>query len=174
MGSRGNLAGAEFCCSLPDDHRQSPIYGRAPISFPLKADVLEMEHSGYFPLHPLFSTLSMSTRHSFLSTTGLLRANSSASTLSTRQTNLGNTKVGSHIRVDNTPKTRKTVTRAGVVPLGPTFIIFIAFFFSFIFIFSISFAFVGSEDEETFKDLLNDIAHNSPGVSCILPTHCVF
>ncbi|KAJ3480737.1 hypothetical protein NLI96_g8140 [Meripilus lineatus] len=108
----------------------------------------------------------MSTRHSFLSTTGLLRASSSASTYSFRQATPESTKPRK--TKNETYKTesitRKVVTRAGVIPLGPAVLVVIAFTFSLIFIASISFAFIGSEDEPIFKDLLEDIVHNSPGI----------
>lgn len=117
----------------------------------------------------------MSTRHSFLSTTGLIRAPSSASTYSNHALP-GGTKPGyskpskSKLKsrlVEPVKNLKQAIpkTRAGVIPLGPTFIVFIAIAFSLIFIASISFAFIGSEDEETsFKDLLDDVARNNPGV----------
>ncbi len=119
----------------------------------------------------------MSTRHSFLSTTGLVRGNTTSSTYSARQASSGGTKTGKNKQVTDDSKvtrSRKIVTRAGVIPLGPTFLIIIAFTFSVFFIASISFAFVGAEDEPTFKGLLEDIAHNNPGVSRCHPYYTIF
>ncbi|PCH40035.1 hypothetical protein WOLCODRAFT_136625 [Wolfiporia cocos MD-104 SS10] len=107
----------------------------------------------------------MSTRDSFLSTTGLIRAPSSVSTYRpARQAKPGGTKP------EKTPKHKVplTATRAGVIPLGPAFIVGIVVVFSLIFILSISCAFVGSEDDEPpFKSFLDDIATNNPGILLI-------
>ncbi|THH01895.1 hypothetical protein EW026_g861 [Hermanssonia centrifuga] len=56
---------------------------------------------------------------------------------------------------------------AGVIPLGPTFIVWMGIAISILFITAVSFAFIGAEDELVFKDLLNDIAEHSPGVVLI-------
>ncbi|KAF9817293.1 hypothetical protein IEO21_03553 [Rhodonia placenta] len=105
----------------------------------------------------------MSTRHSFLSTTGLVRAPSDAgSKASSRHARFGGTKPEK-----KHPKSRAPalVTVAGIRPLGPMFLIGMAIGFSLIFIVSISFAFVGSdEDEPPFKEFLDNIAKDNPGI----------
>ncbi|KAI0786818.1 hypothetical protein C8Q75DRAFT_720174 [Abortiporus biennis] len=118
----------------------------------------------------------MSTRHSFLSTTGLLRSNSSVSVASsyhasTRDTMRGPTTVSSPAptptpdpQAPGPNSAKKLATRAGVLPLGSTFIVILAGFFSLLFIVCISFAFMGLEDGSEFKDTLNDLARNSPGI----------
>ncbi|KAH8104622.1 hypothetical protein BXZ70DRAFT_599275 [Cristinia sonorae] len=130
----------------------------------------------------------MSTRHSFLSTTGLLRTPSSGSTMShmsnvthlqapPRGTKPGKRPLFLHRNTPPDPPKPKTktsfapvkrlTTRAGIVPLGPTFLVAMAMLFSLFFIASISFAFIGAEDEPEFRDLLNDIARNDPGIVLI-------
>ena len=116
----------------------------------------------------------MSTRHSFLSTTGLIRAPLAASTYSTYAPSNA-TKHSKPPKTKSKPKLepvkalKKVIpkTRAGVISLGPTFIVIIAVAFSLLFIASISFAFIGSEEQPEFKDLLDDVARNNPGVSLL-------
>lgn len=146
--------------------------------------------------HPLLfcSALStMSTRHSFLSTTGLLRSPSSASLASTVPSMYSaheaskpaapmvSEKTSSRLqRVKNLRKLRlpTDVTQrlrgtSGVIPLGSTFIVGIAIIMSLFFIGAISFAFIGGEDAPAFQDVLNNLAQTSPGVSvkpCYLQT----
>jgi len=104
----------------------------------------------------------MATRHSFLSTTGLIRAPSNTGrAASSRHAKSGGTKP------EQPACTRQPsiVTKAGILPLGPTFLIGIAIGFSLIFIISISCAFIGSDDDEPpFKNFLNNIAETSPGI----------
>ncbi|KAI0917244.1 hypothetical protein AcW2_007429 [Taiwanofungus camphoratus] len=105
----------------------------------------------------------MSTRHSYLSTTGLIRDPSNAASVApSTHANSGGTKPGQN---RSSRKKPLTVAKAGILPLGPAFIVAIAMAFSLVFILSLSFAFVGSDDDEPkFKSLLEDIANNSPGI----------
>lgn len=48
--------------------------------------------------------------------------------------------------------------------MGPMFVVGMAVVLSLLFIGAISFAFIGAEEEQIFKDLLNDIAQNTSGV----------
>lgn len=104
----------------------------------------------------------MSNRHSFLSTTGLIRAPSNASALS-------QVKAPKHAKPGKKPsrvKTALTRTKAGILPVGTRFIVGMAILFSLFFIFSLSCAFIGTEDDEPpFKDMLDSVAANDPGVS---------
>ncbi|KAI0076698.1 hypothetical protein K474DRAFT_1662571 [Panus rudis PR-1116 ss-1] len=111
----------------------------------------------------------MSTRHSFLSTAGLLRAPSSASAVSSHYApSVAPERQNSRAQSRRRGPIATTIpTRAGVIPLGPTFIIIIAIIFSAVFISSISFAFIGAEEEPAFRDLLNDVANNDPGIVLI-------
>lgn len=130
----------------------------------------------------------MSTRHSFLSTTGLLRPPSSASLASTvpsiysvqteapvKSTQTLSEKVSDKIpRMKNLKNLKKlrlpteTAKRfrgnAGLIPLGPTFIVGIAIIMSIFFIGALSFAFIGGEDAPVFQEILDNLAHNNPGV----------
>lgn len=54
---------------------------------------------------------------------------------------------------------------SGVVPLGPTFLVVMTVLFSVVFIGAISLAFVGAEDDPVFRDVLNEMARDNPGVS---------
>ena len=124
-----------------------------------------------------FLYVAMSTRHSFLSTTGLIRSPSSGSTLpshhaSSRGTKTGNTPFFHRAKPSEKPAQPKSFhplqklrTTAGVVPLGPTFLVIMAVLFSIVFIGAISLAFVGAEDDPVFQDVLNEIARDNPGVS---------
>jgi len=59
-------------------------------------------------------------------------------------------------------------TRAGILPLGSRFIVGMAIAFSLFFIFSLSCAFIGTEeDEPPFKELLDNVAANNPGIVLI-------
>lgn len=128
----------------------------------------------------------MSTRHSFLSTTGLIRSSSSASTASHYPSVYGGPKsslpslsekksaTGRFQRLENLKKLKlpdisdaavKLRGTGGVVPLGPTFIVGIAIIMSLFFIGAVSFAFIGAEDAPVFQNTLNDLAKSSPGVS---------
>ncbi|KZT09127.1 uncharacterized protein LAESUDRAFT_722833 [Laetiporus sulphureus 93-53] len=107
----------------------------------------------------------MSTRHSFLSTTGLIRAPSDASSSKTRRpAKFGGTKPG------QTPRNKARLTRiqAGIIPLSVPFLVGMVIAFSLIFIVSISCAFIGSDDDEPpFRELLNSVAKNDPGIVLI-------
>ncbi|OSD07271.1 hypothetical protein PYCCODRAFT_1430513 [Trametes coccinea BRFM310] len=111
----------------------------------------------------------MSIRHSFLSTTGLIRPPSVASVAESvippsRHAKRGGTKPEERVRPRG-PPTRKPVARAGVIPLGPTFIVGLAVFLSLLFILAVSCAFIPDEDERiTFANILDDIAANAPGI----------
>ncbi len=65
------------------------------------------------------------------------------------------------------PSSSKALTkRAGVVPLGPTFIVSMAVTLSLLFILVIMCAFISDEDETpAFASMLDDVAANTPGVS---------
>ena len=123
----------------------------------------------------------MASRLSFLSTTGLIRSDSSATLAPSptpTQASSGSTKprktIRTHKRTPNGPKSKTTSVVAarfkkfcgdnGVVPLGSLFIVGIAIVISLFFIAAVSFAFIGAEEELPFKDTLNDLAENSPGV----------
>ncbi|CCL99705.1 uncharacterized protein FIBRA_01727 [Fibroporia radiculosa] len=107
----------------------------------------------------------MSDRHSFLSTTGLIRASSNASTISpATHARPGSTRPGKQTH-PRKPKSSAIVTRGGITPLGPAFLVGIAVVLSLLFISSIACAFVGSDaDEPPFKGLLDGIAVNNPGI----------
>ena len=108
----------------------------------------------------------MSTRHSFLSTTGLIRAPSNASTLPHVKSTKHAQKSGTKPKTPSRAKTVLSRTKAGILPLGTRFIVGMAILFSLFFIFSLSCAFIGTEeDEPPFKDLLDNVAANDPGVS---------
>lgn len=54
------------------------------------------------------------------------------------------------------------------------FIVGMAVVLSLFYIGALSFAFIGAEDEPVFKDMLNDLAKNNPGVSLsTLSKRCV-
>lgn len=59
---------------------------------------------------------------------------------------------------------RKFRGTAGVIPLGPAFIVGIAVIMSIFFIGALSFAFIGGEDAPVFQNILDELAHTSPGV----------
>ena len=108
----------------------------------------------------------MSTRHSFLSTTGLIRAPSNASTLSQVDPPKYAKSSGTKSKKPSGAKTVLSRTRAGILPLGTRFIVGMAILFSLFFIFSLSCAFIGTEeDEPPFKEMLDNVAANDPGVS---------
>ncbi|KAI0345843.1 hypothetical protein BDW22DRAFT_1324837 [Trametopsis cervina] len=128
----------------------------------------------------------MATRHSFLSTTGLIRSSSSASSVastyltsqplrgesgghhgSTCRQSTKSKNIKNLVLPTSTPTLPKTRVNAGVIPLGPTFIVGIAVVISLFFIGAISFAFIGAEEEAVFKDLLNDLAQHNPGIVLI-------
>lgn len=127
----------------------------------------------------------MSNRHSFLSTTGLLRSSSSASNASFTPSAYGSSKAAKatptlqtekptgrlqrlknlkelKLSSDISPKSHST---GGIIPLDPTFIVGMAIVMSLCFVGVISFAFIGAEDTPVFKDVLNGLAQTSPGVS---------
>ncbi|KAI0086473.1 hypothetical protein BDY19DRAFT_960057 [Irpex rosettiformis] len=126
----------------------------------------------------------MATRHSFLSTTGLIRAPSNASSIvslypassppvdaeSSTQKKTKNLK-SKNIKNLTLPPTEtpnlKRRAHAGVIPLGPVFIVGMAVVLSLFYIGALSFAFIGAEDEAVFKDMLNDLARNDPGILLI-------
>ncbi|TCD70138.1 hypothetical protein EIP91_004608 [Steccherinum ochraceum] len=147
-------------------------------------------------------------RHSFLSTTGLLRSPSSGSIMSVTstysQTPLASSSRGTtttplstsqYSKVSGPSRTRvlrghrttlpeplqpavqtmhefkrrsvapRLRTRAGIVPLGPTFLVVMAVLFSLFFVGTISFAFIGSEEETPpFKTMLDAVARDTPGI----------
>ncbi|EKM49539.1 uncharacterized protein PHACADRAFT_265076 [Phanerochaete carnosa HHB-10118-sp] len=132
----------------------------------------------------------MSTRHSFLSTTGLIRSSSSASTASFSPSTSKSTKstlpsFGKQGKLRNfrnlksltlstkpepeKPKPEKPKVRGsgGVIPLGPTFIVGISIVISLFFIGSLSFAFIGAEDAPVFRDTLDSLADQNPGLVLI-------
>ena len=118
-----------------------------------------------------YSIDSMSTRHSFLSTTGLIRPSSVAyateDVLPSRHAPPCGTKRGRRAlqtKAANEPPVHRA--RAGIIPLGPAFIIGLAVFLSILFILSLSCAFLADEDgKPAFAALLDDVAANTPGVS---------
>ena len=56
----------------------------------------------------------------------------------------------------------------GITPLGPSFLVGLAALLSIFFIISVSMVFVGAADEEDpFKELLDNAAQNNPGVSTL-------
>ncbi|KAI0333652.1 hypothetical protein GY45DRAFT_1271339 [Cubamyces sp. BRFM 1775] len=115
----------------------------------------------------------MSTRHSFLSTTGLIRPSSTTfipeDVLPSRHAQPCGTKRGRR-----TPKTKTGDeppvhrARAGIIPLGPAFITGLAVLLSLLFILSISCAFLADEGAQpAFAALLDDVAANTPGIVLI-------
>ena len=137
---------------------------------------------------PLFSPRppdAMSSRHSFLSTTGLIRPGSALSVVTTAEGSAapahqharsGSTKPGrKHTRTPApaTVPSKPLVTRAGIMPLGPGFFVCIAVFLSLLFVSVLSFAFISDEDERpAFADDLDWVAANTPGVSTQLLIAC--
>lgn len=125
----------------------------------------------------------MSTRHSFLSTTGLIRSSSSVSNANLAPSVRAGSGTSRSTKTSQDPGPRsknfkklklgagvesvKTKLRgsAGVIPLGPTFIVGIAVVMSLFFIGALSFAFIGAEDEPMFQKTLNELAKEHPGVS---------
>ncbi|KAH9891582.1 hypothetical protein C8Q73DRAFT_762752 [Cubamyces lactineus] len=115
----------------------------------------------------------MSTRHSFLSTTGLIRPSSVAyiaeDDFPSQHAPPRGTKRGRRTHkmkiADDLPVHR---ARAGIVPLGPAFIIGLAVLLSFLFILSLSCAFLADEGAQpAFSTLLDDVAANMPGIVLI-------
>ncbi|KAL1950348.1 hypothetical protein VTO73DRAFT_5472 [Trametes versicolor] len=118
----------------------------------------------------------MSTRHSFLSTTGLIRPPSAASftesAVPPRQARPGGTKPGLKRTHRGTPTTTSPPadplpirTKAGIIPIGPAFTVCIGVFLSLLFTLAISCAFISGEDERPpFASLLDDVAANTPGI----------
>ncbi|KAF7792627.1 hypothetical protein EIP86_003724 [Pleurotus ostreatoroseus] len=112
----------------------------------------------------------MSSRHSFLSTTSLLRSPSAASLAPSIPATPSSTRLGrivrGHKRTPNdsnpveVPNTqpRRLCGDNGIIPLGPMFVVGIAIVISLCFIGAISFAFIGAEDELIFRDVLNELA----------------
>ena len=127
--------------------------------------------------HPLLSFPygSMSSRHSFLSTTGLIRPGSALSM------NEGSILPPPNVRPSTAHRGRKPAsatapskpltTRAGILPLSPGFLVFLAAILSILFVSCLSFAFIPDEDEKSpFADDLDYVAANAPGVSTWLLT----
>ncbi|KAI0823933.1 hypothetical protein BC628DRAFT_1420370 [Trametes gibbosa] len=118
----------------------------------------------------------MSTRHSFLSTTGLIRPYSAASFSGDAATaphaRTGGTKPGRRTHKPTTPipstgpsPPLAPRTKAGIVPLGPAFIVGIAVLLSLLFTLALSCAFIADEDERpVFAAILDDAAANTPGI----------
>ena len=129
------------------------------------------------------STSTMSTRHSFLSTTGLIRPTSVASAASvtdsyyvpSRHARSGGTTTRNIPKVATPrPQEQKSqkplVTRAGIIPLGPTFVVGMAIMLSLLFVVAISLAFIPDNDNvPAIASVLDDVAANSPGVSIVCP-----
>ncbi|GJE99627.1 hypothetical protein PsYK624_158980 [Phanerochaete sordida] len=137
----------------------------------------------------------MATRHSFLSTTGLLRSPSSASTASyapsfaagsppaapgkpTRFRHFKNLKsltLSPKAKTESPapppvkPQLEPPARRGsgGVIPLGPVFIVGMAIVISLFFVGALSFAFIGAEDEPVFRATLDKLAAESPGIVLI-------
>lgn len=123
----------------------------------------------------------MSTRHSFLSTTGLLRPASSLSNLSIAEeeevsipyyqhAQSGDTKPGrkqTDTVETRTPQTTNALTtKAGIRPLGSMFLVTMGVFLSILYIVVMMCAFIRDEDEKpVFASVLDDVAANTPGVS---------
>ncbi|KAI0648099.1 hypothetical protein C8Q79DRAFT_1008455 [Trametes meyenii] len=116
----------------------------------------------------------MSTRQSFLSTTSLIRPPSIASVAEEslpfpyRHARSGGTKPrkrtpNTEVQTASTPLA-PLPTRAGIVPLGPAFLIGIAVLLSLLFTTALSCAFIPDEDEHPFAALLEDAAANTPGI----------
>ena len=192
-GSRGNSASGHGSTelSLPPEYNTSPdvrtrkhaaaAAARAGRTFTRPAPLLLGRHS--FP--HLIDT--MSSRHSFLSTTGLIRPGSalsmastvdvSANPIPTHHAPLGNTRSGRRpvVPSESTPPTssKPLTTRAGILPLGPGFLVCIATILSLLFISCLSFAFIPDEDERpAFASDLDDVAANAPGVSAHMLISC--
>ncbi|KAI0755042.1 hypothetical protein C8Q80DRAFT_1142550 [Daedaleopsis nitida] len=124
----------------------------------------------------------MSTRHSFLSTTGLIRPSSVLSTASVAESSYtshyhsrtGSIKHGRRPTAKNTatpppplPKIPLT-TKAGIIPLGPTFLVAMAVGLSLLFILVMTCAFIPDENEKpAFAGMLDDVAENTPGIVLI-------
>ncbi|KAI0670830.1 hypothetical protein C8Q78DRAFT_1129732 [Trametes maxima] len=119
----------------------------------------------------------MSTRHSFLSTTGLIRPPSVASVAEEplpfpyRHARSGGTKPRRRTPNTETQPANKPLaplpTRAGIVPLGPAFLIGIAVLLSLLFTTALSCAFIPDEDERPFAAVLENAAANTPGIVLI-------
>ncbi|KAM5533434.1 hypothetical protein V8D89_012872 [Ganoderma adspersum] len=116
----------------------------------------------------------MSTRHSFLSTTGLIRPMSAASFASPADDYLPDRFAPSGVPTSRRmrksaaqpPQTKPALTtRAGIMPLGPTFLVCMAVALSLLFIGTISLAFIADEDKPpATAAILNDVAANTPGI----------
>ncbi|KAI0632341.1 hypothetical protein C8Q77DRAFT_918090 [Trametes polyzona] len=129
----------------------------------------------------------MSTRHSFLSTTGLIRPPSAASSYtesssapahkharpngtksSGRRTHIGTPPAPPLPTTGPNLPPLKPLTRAGVMPLGPAFVVGIAALLSLLFVLAVSCAFIGDDDNPPpFAALLDDTAANAPGIVLI-------
>ena len=114
----------------------------------------------------------MSTRHSFLSTTGLIRPMSTASAAEDYlPDHFAPSGIPASRRMRKSaipPQTKNTppTTRAGIIPIGPTFLVCMAVALSLLFIGTISLAFIADEDKPpAMAAVLNDVAANTPGVS---------
>ncbi|KAH9922859.1 uncharacterized protein BXZ73DRAFT_51259 [Epithele typhae] len=122
----------------------------------------------------------MSHRHSYLSTTGLVRPGSSlsmASVASTSEDTASTPETLPASRASSRPvptprpaaKTYKPLTtKAGIIPLGPGFFVWISAILSLLFISCLSFAFIPDDDQRpAFGAELDDVAANSPGIVLI-------
>ena len=96
------------------------------------------------------------SHHSFVSITGVLDDKENPSLAHA----MGSTTPNDH------RKRPPLIAHGGVIPLRISTILTLCVFFSLMFILVISFAFMGDDgDEPYFKKTLDDIAHNTPGVS---------
>ncbi|OBZ71241.1 hypothetical protein A0H81_08790 [Grifola frondosa] len=105
----------------------------------------------------------MASRLSFLSTISLIRTPSIAeSVAASTHAPTGSTQSG---RQPRSGEIKLLASRAGMVPLRPTFIISIVAMLSILFIVSISCAFIGAQDEKSsFASLLDEVASETPGI----------
>ncbi|KAI0269911.1 hypothetical protein BC834DRAFT_576879 [Gloeopeniophorella convolvens] len=103
----------------------------------------------------------MSTRHSFLSTTGLVRP------LQLPKRPFISTAATVNVSKPETPSRRSQVlntARARLASIAAVNVLVICALLSFLFIGSLSFAFIGGAEVASFKDLLDDIEKNEPGL----------
>ncbi|TBU27218.1 hypothetical protein BD311DRAFT_846030 [Dichomitus squalens] len=115
----------------------------------------------------------MSTRHSFLSTTGLIRPVSAASAASVadsyyvpnRLARSEGTTTGKPIAMPQPHVKKPPTTRAGIIPLGPMVIVSMAVTLSLLFTAAISLAFIPDDDNTSaIASMLDDVAANTPGI----------
>lgn len=107
--------------------------------------------------------MSFSNSHrSFFSITGLLDEKKTPSSKAISQaTGRTNPKNGARL-----------AGHGGIIPLRITTILMLAVTLSLFFILSVCFAFMGYDgDEPYFKQTLNSVAQNNPGVSDFVPYH---